>query len=384
MNDISLINSLVTTIAVILAVIGGLYFLMLYRKDKRIEAHRLDEERMRSREWERRTMEENKIKKEQLFNERERYEYQQKKLNDQLLEKFKKEVEQELTGLSAGGYIILDLPDNLRSMFHDLLKGFEDYAKLKGYEIIFSIDNSLQNKIAFKFTLQNDGVNVSTQTVRQDIKEYIEKVKSGSNFDDLPVIISPAEHELVSTTLKNRLNFLHHNYTLEKNTREHYENLCKKLSASPNGVSQHPSIYIQTGGVNTPKSLSANNSPNILMGDNNLYENNIDNSDHSVITITNSFNKKKEQIEKLDEVIRLLTEEKNLDGNIKQNLVTNFDKIKEELADEEEPSKSKIFKWLSNTKKVLENVVLSHHTTEAIHWIYDNFNFIVHKISSGT
>ena len=62
-------------------------------------------------------------------------------------------------------------------------------------------------------------------------------------------------------------------------------------------------------------------------------------------------------------------------------MITNFDKIKEELTDEEQPSKSKIFKWLSNTKKVVENVVLSHHAAEAIGWIYENFNFVVEKIS---
>ena len=78
-----------------------------------------------------------------------------------------------------------------------------------------------------------------------------------------------------------------------------------------------------------------------------------------------------------------LKQEKEINEEYKQNLVTNFDKIKEELVDEEQPDKSKIFKWLLNTKKVLENVVLSHHTTEAIHWIYDNFNFVIHKIIGG-
>jgi len=47
------------------------------------------------------------------------------------------------------GYMVIDLPDNLRSVFHDLMKSFEDYAKLKGYDIAFSIDNTVSNKMAF-------------------------------------------------------------------------------------------------------------------------------------------------------------------------------------------------------------------------------------------
>lgn len=324
---------------------------------------------------------ENKIGVKQVFEEKKEYQESKRVKNKKIIDKLNTGFEQEFTGINAGGYIILDLPDNLRSMFHDLLKGFEDFAKLKGYNIIFSIDNSLQKKIAFKFTLQDDSVNVSTQTVRQDIKEYIEKLNSGNSFDDLPVIISPAEHSLVSTTLKNRLNFLQHNYALEKNTREYYEKFFKIIASSNYEISKPTSIYIQTGGNNIPKNIVASNSSNIIFGNNNLYENN---SDHSIIKITNSFNKKKEQIYKLEEIIKLLKEEKNIQTQIKRKLITNFDKIKVEIADEEQPNKSKIFKWFSNIKKVLENVVLSKESTEAIQWICDNLNFVIHKISTGT
>lgn len=368
MNNLEYLN-LITPVALLIAVIAGIYFLIIYSRGKRIQA-KMAQELERSSRNERRV---NVNLKDQL-----------EKLSSikQTINQVENYVGNKSSGLYFDGYIIIDLPDNLHSMFHDLLKGFEDFAKLKGYNVTFSIDNSLERKIAFKFTLQNEGIIVSTQTVRQDIKEYIDKVKNGDNFDDLPIIISPAEHSLISTTLKDRLNFLHQNYALEKNTRYHYENLLKTIVESNSGIRQPASIYIQTGGSNNPKSLVTNNSPNSLLGDNNHYENNTDNSDHSVITITNSFNKKKDQIERLDEIIRLLSEEKNIEASQRQTLVTNFDKIKEELADEEQPSKPKIFKWLSNTKKILENVVLSHHTTEAIHWIYENFNFIIHKIGN--
>ena len=97
------------------------------------------------------------------------------------------------------------------------------------------------------------------------------------------------------------------------------------------------------------------------------------------IKISNSLNKRKEVADKIDELIKLLQQE-NIASDQRQTLITNFDKVKDEITDEEEPSKSKIFKWLSNTKEILENVVLANHTREAIHWIYENFHFVIQSI----
>jgi len=94
------------------------------------------------------------------------------------------------------------------------------------------------------------------------------------------------------------------------------------------------------------------------------------------INISNSDNDRKEIAEKIEALIKLLSQEK-VEDEQRQSLVTNFDKIKEEISDEQQPDKSKIFKWLTNTKKVLENVVLANHTREAIHWIYEQFHFVI-------
>jgi hypothetical protein len=147
-------------------------------------------------------------------------------------------------GLSAGGYIIFDMPDAKKGIFHDLLKGFEDYAKLRGYEIIFSIDNSFANKIAFKFTLDSSGIVVSTKQVRQDLKEYIEKVKRGDSLDDLPVILPAEEHNLLLVAMKNRINFLQHTYTLQKNTIDFYNNLLKQLPSNRIWCCACPELFL--------------------------------------------------------------------------------------------------------------------------------------------
>ncbi len=97
------------------------------------------------------------------------------------------------------------------------------------------------------------------------------------------------------------------------------------------------------------------------------------------IRISDSLNGKKECSEKIEELIALIKDEANIDDEQRQALITNFDKVKEEVL-EEKPDRSKIFKWLMNTKVVLENLVLSHHLTEAIHWVSNNLNFVIHYI----
>jgi hypothetical protein len=98
------------------------------------------------------------------------------------------------------------------------------------------------------------------------------------------------------------------------------------------------------------------------------------------ITISNSPDERKEVGDKIDELIKLLQQE-NIPNEQRQTLITSFDKVKDEITDEAEPSKSKIFKWLSKTKEILENVVLANHTREAIHWIYEKFHFVIKSIS---
>ena len=273
------------------------------------------------------------------------------------------------------GYIILDLPNDLRSMFTDLLKGFEEFALLKGYNIAFSVDNSVKGKMAFKFTLQEGSEEVSDTEVRKDIQEYIDKVKKGDDFDYLPNMMMPQEHSLVLTTLKNRISTLQHNYNLEKNSREHYENMFKQF-ADGRGISSQPSVFVQTGGSYIPYNMTANNSHGLALGQNVSVDDSSDNSNHNQITISNSFNTRKEQVGKIDEIIELLRQNNEIAIDTKQSLITNFDKIKEEIADEEKPDKRKIFKWLTNIDKTMDTTIKVHKMAGAVQWLYDSLNFI--------
>jgi hypothetical protein len=107
----------------------------------------------------------------------------------------------------------------------------------------------------------------------------------------------------------------------------------------------------------------SNNSGQIIFGKN--------------IRIADSLNGKNETADKITELINLIRQEQNINDEQRQSLITNFDKVREEVL-EEKPDKSKIFKWLSSTKGILEKLVLAHHVTEAVHWVYNNLNFIIH------
>ena len=75
---------------------------------------------------------------------------QKKEMINQLIQNSKK------NETNSNDHVLLEIPKELRSTFTDFLKGFEDFAKLKGYNVSYSADNSVSNSIAYKITLNND------------------------------------------------------------------------------------------------------------------------------------------------------------------------------------------------------------------------------------
>ena len=75
---------------------------------------------------ERRAREEADRKKEEADEAREETRYQ-----DHLkAEREEESAVRDAAGAGSRGYIVIDLPEERRSLFHDLLKGFEEYARL--------------------------------------------------------------------------------------------------------------------------------------------------------------------------------------------------------------------------------------------------------------
>lgn len=160
---------------------------------------------------------------------------------------------------------------------------------------------------------------------------------------------------------------------------------------SPSEFSCHDKIQKERYGKAILKLCNAFKSGNyqtiiqhIIMGDNvigdKIQVGDISNNSGQIaigkdITISNSSAERREAANKIEELIKLLRQEPNIAEEKRQTLITNFDKVKEEVL-EDKPDKSKIHKWLTATRSILETLVLSHHVTEAAHWVYNNFNFL--------
>lgn len=133
-----------------------------------------------------------------------------------------------------------------------------------------------------------------------------------------------------------------------------------------------------------PPPLSSRNIQNIYnMGDTFNVGNITGNSGEIIIgkdiEISDSLNDKKETADKITELIELICQEKDYTDDQKQSLVSNFENVKEEVL-KEQPDKSRIHKWLSNTKEILENVVFVHHVVKAVNWVYYNLNFLISQL----
>ncbi|PYU22258.1 MAG: hypothetical protein DMG32_18710 [Acidobacteria bacterium] len=190
-------------------------------------------------------------------------------------------------GMGSGGYIVIEMSEKDRPLFHDLLKGFEDYAKLKGYYLSFSMDSSFEGKIAFKFTVQNDGVVVGPARVRQDFRDYLKQVQNEdiNQLDNLPVITTIEEHNLLVALLKNRISFLQHSYQLSQNAVNYYEGLLMNMRSFP--ALPTASVVVQTGGTMDSRRYKAVDSSHLIQGDQNSL------ADSSLnIEIGRSFNEK--------------------------------------------------------------------------------------------
>jgi hypothetical protein len=271
----------------------------------------------------------------------------------------------ERAGTGSGGYIVIEMPERDRPHFHDLLKGFEDYAKVKGYEISFSIDSSFEGRIAFKFTVKNDGVVVGSERVRKDFEEYVEKVREGKveDLDDMPVVTTPAEHKLALSMLKSRVNFLQQRNKLAQSVNSFYENFFLYPRTFP--ALPAASVVVQTGGVMDSRNYNAVNSRRLIQGEGNVYED-------SSVNIGSSFNDKQARIAALDDVITKLDSPDTQTESISK-VRRELSKVRDELAEYAEPDKSSIQKWLEFAKNALVTATLGAEVIEAARKLFELF-----------
>lgn len=264
-------------------------------------------------------------------------------------------------GGGTGGYIVVDLPDSQRALFHDLLKGFEEYAQLKGYRVAFSADATFPGHIAFKFTLTDPDVVVSGERVRKDLREYIEKISRGESLDEMPRIISVQEHDVLVATLKNRISFLQHSYNLAKTSADFYERLLRSAGTLP--VLPPPSVVVQTGGLISAPTYSAVNSPQALLGHHN--------SAASQVYIAQNYAERKAQVDQLERLLELLrAEPPTTDAHEATRAVSN---VKEELESAASPEPTRVGRWLHKFKEICQVGSLGAETVAAAKELFKVF-----------
>ena len=257
------------------------------------------------------------------------------------------------------------MPENERPLFHDLLKGFEEFAKLKGYNIAFSIDSTFEGRIGFKFTIKDEGITVGAERVRKDFAEYVDQVRNKDidDLDNMPPIITVEEHNLVVTMLKNRISFLRHNHALMQNAVRFYETMIANAKTFP--ALPMPTINVHTVSGMDSRSYSATNSPKAIQGDHNTLTD-------SSINIGQSFNQKQERIAALDDLLgKLKTTDNQAEPVLKA--AKELGKVRDELADEEAPNPSNIKKWMERSKQLLSSAALSYEIVEGAKKLYELF-----------
>lgn len=335
----------------------GMYFLMFWR----MERHREYSLRERQLDLEAQRLQAEAVVQEKERDHRDMQEY----------ERAKREEEEDIrksAGSGTGGYIVLDLPEDQHRFFHDLLNGFEEFARLKGYFVSFSIDATFPSRIAFKFTLREGGISVGPERVRKDFEEYVNRVRSGGELDDMPVIISLDEHELLVTVLKNRISFLQHTYRLQQNALDFYQRILDRYG--PVAALPAPSVVVQTGGTMDSRRYSAVNSSRLLQGDRSHIE---DASSNVDIRIGESFNERADQIGDLDRLIAALSKEPALKEEDRENVARALSKVADELREEQQPSPSRIERWLKHAKTALDVAKLGGEASELVKKVFESF-----------
>jgi len=142
----------------VMAFVFGTFILLMWRNDRHQEMS-LRERELRT-QMELRTKEIEAKRAVEVLEEKSRSKQADEENTARYWRERREEEERirEKAGASSGGFIVVDIAESQRGMFQDLLKGFEEYAKLKGYGVAFSVDNTFVGKVAFKFTLTDPDV----------------------------------------------------------------------------------------------------------------------------------------------------------------------------------------------------------------------------------
>lgn len=173
---------------------------------------------------------------------------------------------------------------------------------------------------------------------------------SGGSFDNIPILITAEDHSAVIGSLKARLKFIAYSHTLEKENKEFYQGLINKMAN--NSINNQPANInlIQEGIGMDSRSYSANNSANVVQGDDSI--NAIKNS---TVQIGKNVLEINSQLETLKDTLNAIEVESSENKALKP-VIRHLENAKEELEESSSPDTSTIEKWLSKANALIQTV----------------------------
>ncbi|MDW9667791.1 hypothetical protein GOB27_14450 [Sinorhizobium meliloti] len=253
----------------------------------------------------------------------------------------------------TGGYDFVQVSDEFKPVFLDAMNGFSDYARLKGYEVELSIDNSQSGKVGLRFTILDKGVTVSTNTVRKDVQEYIQKFRDDADFSNMPMAQNAAEHAHLVAALSARFTHMKAQIELHKITQDHLKFVLSEVrSIGLGGIGYQPAQSItlavtNDGGKNMRDSYNAENSQNIAQGKDASAT-----TTASSVQIGSNHNERAERIQALKDFV-IDAQKSEVPENVKGEVVRYIENAREEMEQSAEPDAGFIGKWLGRAETTL-------------------------------
>ena len=252
-----------------------------------------------------------------------------------------------------GGFAFIDVPDERKSLFHDMMKGFEEFAKLKGYRVSIAIDTTPPGKVGLRFTILEQGVTVATETVRSHVDEYIAEFNEDAPFENMPIVVDPIEHERLKAVLSSRFIMVKNSAEMHKTKADLYRKFAEELSQlKMGGVNYLPAFPTiihnqleQVGSHMNKKSISVDRSPGAAVG-----RENVASIVGSEINIGSTHAEQGARIHGLKALIELV---KNSDLEQKEDVARHLMNAKEELEDGNLPDPGLISRFLGRANNFL-------------------------------
>jgi phospholipase C len=276
------------------------------------------------------------------------------------------------------GFQFYDVNEQQKRAFIDAFNGFSEYADIKGYGVTVLLDATLPGKVGLKITVNDTGVTVSPNHVRQDVDEYIHKMADGDDLADLPMVGDPLEHARLVSAIKMRFAFLRHQASLDATTAEAYRAILANVSArNLEAISYHPAPVVPNfnvrihndGGRSMSGTNTATNSPGAAVGEGNRAG-----IKDSVVTIGATASERSAQVNAISQLIGHISAS-GLDPEPKADAVRNLNNVREEVDEAEVPDKGRIAKWLDRARSIMSLGAAGGELLEKANGVFKLFGY---------